>query len=185
MFAVIKDNKITGVYTQEPPLKDGETLLPCRSVISAYDKRFQVAIAPASYATAPNKYTLYSDRVERNFLIENIPLVNLKTARCEEVNTLWKEKEQEGFSFGEHLFDSDRDAVIRIIGAVNSTDAPAKWKTKDNQYIDVNKDFLQGMLNALSIYATSLFTQANIHKAAIQELATALAIVEYDISTGW
>ncbi len=185
MYAVIKNGQIQNVYSTSPTLSEGESILKCVDLIPPYDRRIQVISSPPSFATAPERYNYYSDRVDRLFTVENIPLANLRRSKCDEINTLRGVKEQSGFTYDDKEFDSDVVSVIRLTTSLSATDCPPYWKTISNDLVAVDHAYLQGMVDALKDSANDLFIKSNTHKEAINALDSAIDIVNYDVNINW
>jgi len=156
-----------------------EGFLPFSDNIPSFDARYQYAM--------PGDIVIAEDRksATRDWTITDRDLDVMKSAKKVLVNDFWKQKERSGFYYNDKVFDSDIVSVIRLTTSLNATTPPEKWKTKDNQLVDITAEYLQGMVDALKDNANLLFMQANNHKTAIDGLPTALEVADYDITVNW
>jgi hypothetical protein len=196
MFAAVQDTTVLNLYGSIPmTAQEGVIYLPVYDDIPSYDARYQTVIPPASPVNAQDRYTIAEDRVLRCFCVEDIPLLNLQAKRKLEVEAKRLLLLNSGYSFGGKMFscipEAKTNMMIQYLGfqAQQSLD-PAYvfpvdfgWKAIGEDEV-TPMDFLtfQQLVIGAGQYCSDLYTKSFAIKKEIEQLSTALDIINYTIS---
>jgi len=93
-----------------------------------------------------------------------------------------------GYKVAEKWFHSDAFSRTQQIGLVmlgSNIPAGLQWKTMDGSFVLMTQILAQQIFSAAAQQDTSIFSNAESHRAAINGMTTSDEIATYDITTGW
>lgn len=109
------------------------------------------------------------------WIIEDLPLADVKARKKAEINAKRNQLETAGFSYQGKLFDSDQRSADRIQvaalaaqAAINTgSEFSVTWTVQDNSTVTLDAAGVLGMVAAFAEYGEGVFEQAKVLKAQV------------------
>lgn len=117
----------------------------------------------------PNHYMEFDYSIKD--WVDTRNLVDVQNTKWSQTKTKRDIFEFSGFTYKGHLFDSDLQAQIRIIGAV-TLGSPTAWTLKNNEIINLDGEGIEGLGRALAEHIQATHERGRAARTAIYESTT-------------
>lgn len=115
------------------------------------------------------------EQVTGDYIIEDLPLENVKKKKKSEINAMRNKLESDGFLYLGRMFDSDERSAHRMqvaaLSAQSSLNSGAEfsinWTAQDNSEVTLDAGGVFGMIEAFAIAGRSIFEQAKALKKQV------------------
>jgi hypothetical protein len=148
------------------------------------------AIRKAGYSLREENGVFVSDNDEAVQAIIDAydPIPELQNAMWLKIQAVRDAKKNEGVTVGVDKFHSDEASRIQQLGLVMmgaSIPANLQWKTMGGSFVTMTQTLAMQIFGATAASDTTIFANAETHKAAMKSITDWTQIEGYDYSGGW
>ena len=136
--------------------------------------------------------SIESSQVIHNYVVQDIPLSDLRSGRISEVDILLSDKlSLSQFTFDSQVFNFHQQAandvtqLQTLLGLGAQFPSPFSWTQADGEEYSMNQVQFISFANTLAAHKLGLIGVAKAHVSAIKAISVAQEIVDYDITAGW
>lgn len=135
---------------------------------------------------------IQANKVVRTYIVEDIPLAELKAVKFEQIKNLQEEKlnnstfvfEGEIFSFSKETAENVSQLQAYITSGATFP-SPFSWTRTNQTEHPMDQATFTAFGQALAQHKLSIAVAAKTHLATVNALTDAQAIVDYDVTANW